>query len=91
MKKCEYCESESTTVYGRELLCERHYNILYSKKDKVKQLLEVPKIKREEQLNKRYMTVLKNIEFFKKQELDEILLEFKRDVKMIKNLNKLYR
>jgi len=78
---CQYCPDKATTSHNEEYLCERHYDVLYQKKLKVLQLMEVPKTRLEQKLNKKYMKLIQG------EITPEIVEEFKKDVKKLKTKN----
>ena len=93
MRKCEYCKDEATTIYGFELLCERHYDALYLKSSKIKQLKEVPKTEKEKKLSAKYMKILENFDFNNMNDFQKLIKKFKRDARSViaenkKQLNK---
>lgn len=83
--KCEYCEARPTTTYGGELLCNRHYSVLYGKPILNVEKIDVPKTSKERMLHGHYMSILSNFNFVDARKTKKIIKQFKNDIKTINN------
>jgi len=88
MKKCEYCPTTATTIYGDEALCERHYASLYLKTVNGKQVESVPKTLDEKKLNKKYMELLDESKTF--DDFQKLAIDFKNDLSVFLQKNRRY-
>ena len=88
--KCEYCEARPTTTHGEELLCYRHYAVLYGEPIIVQQVECVPKTPKEKELNQKYMLFLCNHNFVDHRKTEKMVKAFLKDVKNVIINNPIY-